>query len=211
MNLRYKHIDELQSEFKQKKNVIRKRLNDFKTIPPELYFYELCYCLMTPQSSAINAGKAQAMLELHNFQHSDVHPEMLLHQKEYYVRFHKTKARHLLGMKMKYEIIFSIVNNTMPVIEKREQLVRNVKGLSYKEATHFLRNIGKNENLAILDRHILKNLCYHGVIRSIPKTLTKPLYAKIEKAFQRFAAAINITVNELDLVFWSREAGDILK
>ena len=29
--------------------------------------------------------------------------------------------------------------------------------MSYKEASHFLRNIGFGENIAILDRHILKN------------------------------------------------------
>lgn len=211
MNIKYKHIDELRNEFEQKKKAIHNRLNDFKAVSQERYFYELCYCLMTPQSSAVNAGKAQEMLERHDFQHSDIHPEALLHQKEYYVRFHRTKAKHLLEMKMNYDAIFPVLFNSAAVIEKRMWLVQNVKGLSYKEATHFLRNIGKNEDLTILDRHIVKNLHYHGVIRSIPKTITKKVYVKIEKAFQKFAAAINITTNELDLLFWSREAGEILK
>ena len=42
--------------------------------------------------------------------------------------------------------------------EIREWLVENVRGMGYKESSHFLRNIGLGENIAILDRHILKNL-----------------------------------------------------
>ena len=84
-------------------------------------------------------------------------------------------------------------------------------GLSYKEATHFLRNIGKNESLAILDRHILKHLLRHNVITEIPHTLTKEKYLGIEKAFQKFADEIDIPINALDLLFWSSETGVILK
>jgi len=38
-----------------------------------------------------------------------------------------------------------------------EWLVKNLTGLGYKEAGHFLRNIGSGK-IAILDRHILRNL-----------------------------------------------------
>ncbi len=86
----------------------------------------------------------------------------------------------------------------------------NVKGLGWKEASHFLRNIGRR-NLAILDRHILRNLKRHQVIRSLPKTLTAKRYKAIEQQFARFAEAIGISMDELDLLFWSRETGEILK
>ena len=67
----------------------------------------------------------------------------------------------------------------MPIdspMELREWLVKNVKGLGYKEASHFLRNIGKSEDLAILDRHILKNLQDLKVINDIPKKLPTQKY-----------------------------------
>jgi len=96
-------------------------------------------------------------------------------------------------------------------VEMREFLVRNIKGMGYKEASHFLRNIGLGENLAILDRHILKNLISLGVIDSIPKTLTRKKYLKIEKKMREFAKDIGIPMAHLDLVLWFKEAGLIFK
>jgi N-glycosylase/DNA lyase len=96
-------------------------------------------------------------------------------------------------------------------LETREWLVKNVKGLGYKEATHFLRNIGKNGELAILDRHILRNLKRYGAIRTIPETLSRKKYLQIEKQFQKFAQQVEIPINAMDLLFWSFETGEILK
>lgn len=53
--------------------------------------------------------------------------------------------------------------------------------MSYKEASHFLRNVGFGEDIAILDRHILKNLVKLEVINELPKTLTPKLYLEIEE------------------------------
>lgn len=191
--------------------LIRARLAEFRATEPRQYFYELCYCLMTPQSSAANALNAQRALMSHDFQNSDIDPEPLLHQKEYYIRFHKTKARLLVEMKNRFDSILSVLLNGAAAFEKREWLVRNVKGLGMKEATHFLRNIGMNDGLAILDRHILRNLKRHNVIRTLPKALTRRKYLGIERRFQKFAEEITIPIDELDLLFWSTETGEILK
>jgi len=80
-----------------------------------------------------------------------------------------------------------------------------------KEATHFLRNIGLGKDLAILDRHILKNLNYYGVINELPKTLTKKKYLEIEDKMKKFSEEIKIPIDELDLLFWSEETGKIFK
>jgi N-glycosylase/DNA lyase len=114
-------------------------------------------------------------------------------------------------MKENFETILQVAVGNLTADEKREWFVKNVTGLSYKEATHFLRNIGKNDGMAILDRHILKNLKHHGVIRSLPSSMNKKRYLSIEKKFQAFAVHIGISVDELDLLFWSNEAGEILK
>jgi N-glycosylase/DNA lyase len=84
-------------------------------------------------------------------------------------------------------------------------------GLGYKEATHFLRNIGLNGGLAILDRHILRNLKRYGAIRSVPTSLSRKKYLSVERSFARFSERIGITLDELDLVFWSMETGVIRK
>ncbi len=207
----YKNIDELMSEYRLKKAEIRRRLADFRDVPPEQYFYELLYCLMTPQTSAVNAGNAQKIFEGMRFKETVADPLPVLADKRHYIRFHKTKARWILAMRDQYDEIHSLLTSGLSAKEKREWIVLHVKGMSLKEATHVLRNIGMNDGLAILDRHILGNLKYHGIIRSIPVLLTRKRYLSIEAKFLQFAQQVTISTDELDLLFWSREAGKILK
>lgn len=199
------------SEYEEKKEHIHRRLDEFRQVPVHQYFYELLYCLMTPQSSAVHAGKAQKRFEELRFKTEEIDPLPVLFDKHHYIRFHRTKSLRIREMKRQYSAIESVVTGPLSAAEKREWLVKHVNGLSYKEATHFLRNIGMNEGLTILDRHILRNLRYHRVIGSIPAVVTKKRYLSIERKFLAFAADISITTDELDLLFWSRESGEILK
>lgn len=89
--------------------------------------------------------------------------------------------------------------------------MENVKGIGYKEASHFLRNIGYEENFAILDRHIVKNLRLMGVIEEIPDSLSKRRYFDIEKRMREFSRAIEIPMSHLDFTLWYKETGEILK
>ena len=203
-------VDELRVLYDERKRAIRNRLKDFSTVKVSDYFYELAYCLLTPQSSAVNADKAIQLLRYEDFRFSEIDPEPLLHQKEFYIRFHKTKSKHLLVFKEQFDEIHQHLTNGGSGIELREWLVKNVKGLGWKESSHFLRNIG-HRDLAILDRHILKNLLRLGVIKEIPATLTAKRYLDIEKKFMAFSRRINIPMDELDLLFWSMETGEILK
>jgi len=145
-----------------------------------------------------------------NLLHHEVDPAPLLKTKSSYIRFHNTKARNLLEAKNRFNEILNTMQSGCTSSEIREWLVANIRGLGMKEASHFLRNVG-HRDLAILDRHILKNLLKHRVIRSIPKTLTKKRYLSIEDKFRYFARAQHVTMDELDLYFWSAETGKILK
>ena len=69
--------------------------------------------------------------------------------------------------------------------ERREWLVKNIKGLGFKEASHFLRNIGFDD-YAIIDSHILDLLERYKFIKP-PKTLTRKKYMEIEKILQTIA------------------------
>ncbi len=80
-----------------------------------------------------------------------------------------------------------------------------------KEASHFLRNIGLGDNLAILDRHILKNLVILGVIKEIPKTISAKKYEEIENLLLVFSDYCKIKPFYLDFILWHREANDIFK
>ncbi len=197
--------------YKKRKVAIRSRLQDFSRVPISAYFYELVYCLMTPQSSAEHAEKTVFALRQQRFAESDFNPEDILRTREHYIRFHRTKARHLIKAKEEFPSILKALTNGLSPVDARNWLVANVKGLGFKEATHFLRNIGKNGGLAILDRHILRNLKRFEVIRSVPSSLSRKKYLSIEKKFAAFAQSVNIPVDELDLLFWSMETGEIRK
>lgn len=202
--------DTLRELHDKKKERIRKKLAEFASVPSTEYFYELVYCLLTPQSSAFHADKAVRLLRSFDLEKSDINPEPLLHQPDFYIRFHKTKSKHLLAMKARYDEILGRLISPVPSAEQREWLVNNVSGLGWKEASHFLRNIGHRE-LAILDRHILRNLVRSGALVELPPSLNPKRYREIEATFKEFSRSIDIAMDELDLLFWSMETGRIFK
>lgn len=87
---------------------------------------------------------------------------------------------------------------------------RDVRGLGYKEASHFLRNIGYR-GYAILDKHLLARLTELEVIGSAKPPATKNGYVAIEEKVKRFSDTIGIDFDELDLLLWYTKTGEILK
>ena len=110
--------------------------------------------------------------------------------------------------KLQPKKILSEINDTF---EKRKWILKNIKGMGLKEASHVLRNLGFGENIAILDRHILRNLNELNVIDSIPKTITEKKYYEIEEKMRNYSKFCKINMNELDLVLWYKEAGEVFK
>lgn len=202
--------DYIQNRYNELKAEIRQRLDEFGEVPQKTYFYELCYCICTPQSKAANAFIVQKKLEQLNFYDKPFNPSKLLRAKENYIRFHNTKAERLLLARDIYPEVEKILLSGIPAEEIREWLAKNIKGIGMKEASHFLRNIGFS-NLAILDRHILKHLVLCNIYNEIPKVATKKDYLAVEKQFLEFAESVKIPADELDLLFWSYETGNILK
>jgi N-glycosylase/DNA lyase len=96
--------------------------------------------------------------------------------------------------------------------ERRDFWAANpgIKGIGYKEASHFLRNIGYS-GYGILDKHILRSLHELSVIDSPKPPTTKKKYLAVEKLMQVFAEEIEINFDELDLLLWSNKTGEILK
>jgi N-glycosylase/DNA lyase len=208
--LNKKILQQLYQLHGEHREAIQKRLRDFSQVHPSEYFYELAYCILTPQSSAANAKKAVERLQANSFYETSFDPEQILFQKDFYIRFHRTKARLLLRLRESFPEILDALSDSKSATVLREWLVEHVQGFGYKEASHFLRNIG-HRDLAILDRHILKNLKRFGAIQTIPKTLTRKQYLKLENQFHQFADIVGIPLDELDLLFWSMETGEILK
>lgn len=201
-------------------NLIQKKiktaLKEFSEVwkNEERIYEELCFCLLTPQSSAKQAIKCIEQLKAH-----ELLDKGLASEKEKYVknvRFYKTKAKRLEEAQTKFpknKIKKILIENGLPNDTKkcRTFLVQEVNGYGMKEASHFLRNIGFGSKIAILDRHILKNLNKCGVIDEVPKTLTVKKYLEIEEKMSVFCKKNKLDFAELDLIFWSNETGDVLK
>ncbi|HPZ10118.1 MAG TPA: hypothetical protein PL110_18650, partial [Candidatus Eremiobacteraeota bacterium] len=96
--------------------------------------------------------------------------------------------------------------------ERRDFFAANpgIKGLGYKEGSHFLRNIGF-KGYAILDKHIIRSLCEFGYLDNPKPPSTKKKYLLIEEILKQFAIDIGVDFDELDVLLWSRKTGEILK
>lgn len=97
-------------------------------------------------------------------------------------------------------------------IERRDWLVKEkrIKGLGYKEASHYLRNIGLS-GYGILDKHILNCLSELQLIADPKPPSTRARYLETEKRLYDLADRTGIHFDELDLVLWSMKTGEILK
>lgn len=96
--------------------------------------------------------------------------------------------------------------------ERRDWLVKEkgIKGLGYKEASHYLRNIGF-KGYAILDKHVLNCLAELKIIDDPKPPNTRTKYLMIEEKLQQLTDLTGIDFDELDLVLWSMKTGVILK
>lgn len=210
---------EIEKIYKEKQKDIEKRLREFKEIwekgSNEDIHAELSFCILTPQSKAVNAWKAITTLRenglLFNGSAEDIVEYLNI------VRFKNNKAKYLVALREqmqneKGEIVTKdFFNSITDVKDKREWIVKNIKGMAYKEAGHFLRNVGFGKEIAILDRHILKNLVKLEVIEDVPKSLTPKLYLEIEEKMKAYCKFISIPMDSLDLLLWYKEAGEIFK
>jgi N-glycosylase/DNA lyase len=211
-------IRQLQRIYRAKKKEIVYRLGEFASCLNDKkdrdILIELSFCLLTPQSKALCCWDAIRTIDRHNLLLTGSEDD--IKGKLHRVRFHNKKARYLVGARGLFIrrgklSIKNVLRHFSDVYECREWLVKNIKGLGYKEASHFLRNIGMGDQVAILDRHILRNLLYFGVIQEIPASLGKTRYLEIEHNMAEFARAVRIPLAHLDLLLWYKETGEIFK
>jgi len=203
-------LDELRERYARSKAEIQAKLVEFTLIPRDEYFYELCFCVCTPQSKARHALRVVEILKSRNFIADPFDAADVLGQKEHYIRFHNQKALNLLAVQSRWSEIEVQILRESSVEEKRDWLAANLRGIGMKEAAHFLRNIGIF-GVAILDRHILKHLLEVQVIDEYPESMTRKDYLEIETKWKLFCEKVGMSMEEMDLLFWSMETGEILK
>ena len=199
-------MENLIKSYEEQKSKIKSRLNSFKNLPEKEQYKEFLFCLLTPQSSAQRCW--QAVKELSKL--SRLNQQDVLNILKSKTRFYMTKSARILSAKENFEKIKPLLNNPDKK-ELRNTIAKTVNGYGLKESSHFLRNIGlSNNKIAILDRHILKNLHTLNLIKEA-KIKNKKHYLEIENIFLNFTNSISIPPDHLDLLWWSQENGEIFK
>ena len=217
-----------------KKEDIKSRLNEFSTFynnsvswyfenknmvlksvditDNERIFEELTFCLLTANTSAVMGLKGVDAVRhvLINGTYEQIKDKLV----SVGYRFPNKRAEYIIEAREKFKKEFDfdfkrLIDGKDPK-KVREFFASNVKGLGYKESSHFLRNIGVF-GLAILDKHIIRTMHEYGLINDVPKSLNKKRYLEIEKKYIKFADSISINMDELDLLLWSMKNGRILK
>mgnify|MGYP001071328712 FL=1 len=204
----------LESVEKLKQSEVRKlvdaRLREFEGIgnkPSTEIFKELCFCILTANFNAEKSMKiqkdvgdgflvlseSQLSRELSNLGH----------------RYPSARAKYIVEARRYKDTIKEIIRSFKDENPLREWLVENVSGIGYKEASHFLRNIGY-KNYAIIDFHIIDILTRYKLIEKL-RSPTKGKYLEIEKLLKEIARKLDLSLAELDLYLWFIETGKILK
>jgi N-glycosylase/DNA lyase len=197
---------ELKKDYFEKKIDLQRKLKDFKKLNEKEWFYEFVFCHLTPQSNAQRCWEAVEMLSKIDSWNEENIKKILITK----TRFHNNKTKYLLNVKNNWEKILPKIKKEK-TIELRNFIAKNIKGLGLKEASHFLRNIGKSNNeIAILDRHILRNLKNNNLINE-DKIKNNKNYLELEKIYLEFSKSMDIPPDELDLLWWSQENGQIFK
>ncbi|MCC7307821.1 MAG: N-glycosylase/DNA lyase [Acidobacteria bacterium] len=212
------NIEEIKRVHVQNREKIRERLAEFESVwmngTDSRMWEEMVYCFFTGGCSAkmglraVSAVKglledgeqadlARALAGVHRYPNA---------RSRYIVQSREFLQEHC-GMRLRAKL-----ESFDCGYERRDWLAREkgIKGLGYKEASHFLRNIGFC-GYAILDKHVLRCLHELKIIDDPKPPNTRARYLRVEEKLKQLAETAQIDFDELDLVLWSMKTGEILK
>ena len=184
-----------------------KEFESFKEKSDEEIFNELCFCLLTANFNA--EGGIRIQKEIGEGFSKNSEKELAKKLSALGHRFPNARARYIFEAQKHKKGLKKNLESFDDECEAREWIVKNVKGLGFKEASHFLRNIGY-QNVAIIDFHIIDLLVKNNLIEK-PKTISKKNYTEIEKVLEKISKKTGLSLGELDLYLWYEETGKVLK
>ena len=209
--------DQLKSSYLDKKDAIITKLNEFKEVfekgDDNRVFEELAFCMLTSAvgpkmgQRSINAikdvliegGEEDIYEKLKNVHKYPEKASFIVHTREY--------LRSEFDFRLK-DLILSFGDP----LERRDffALNKNIKGIGFVQASHFLRNIGFT-GYAILDKNIVLSLYQFEIIDNPKPPTTRKKYLEVEGKLKEFARELGIGTDELDLLLWSEKTGHIPK
>lgn len=216
--------EKVRKQYKNRKEEIEKRLEEFEQLRDAndyRLFMELVFVILTSQTEAQKAWRAAEELDKKNLLIEGNREQIskVLEQKG--VQYENNKAEYIVENRQQLsQPTLSNPTNELKFREKldeenlektRKWLVDNIDGISWKGASHFLRNIGRGNSFAIISTHIVSQIHELGVIEKpdIPKNREE--YLAIEEKLKGFSEEVKIEIKALDLVLWSMKTGEVFK
>jgi N-glycosylase/DNA lyase len=164
---------------------VEERIGEFERVNDR--FNELCFCILTANFNARTYSEKKLSAEL----------------KRLGYRYPNVRAKYIVEARM-----FDL-EEALKKDDPRPEIVKGVKGLGWKEASHFLRNIGYKD-YAIIDFHIVDFLVEYDLVNK-PNSMSQKCYLEIEEVLGEIAKKSKIDQARLDLYLWYYETGKILK
>ena len=184
-----------------------KEFANFENATSEEIYSEMCFCFLTANYSAAGGLRIQKEIGSGFWKLSleDLSKELIRLGH----RFPNARANYIYESRELKDKIKKILSDLGDDIQRREWIVKNVKGIGMKEASHFLRNIGYS-NVAIIDKHIINLMVEEGLMER-PKTLTPKKYIEAENILKKLSEKTGFNLGELDLYLWYHKTGKVLK
>ena len=218
------NYEEVKQHYQENKDEIEERLKEFDEVG-ELsdyrLFIELVFVILTSQTEAEKAWEAAEELDDKNLLLEGNKQQIGKVIERNKVQYEQNKASYIVDnrellcqptlqnptneLKLKEKLDFSDLDKT------REWLVDNIKGLGWKGASHFLRNIGHGDGLAIISSHIINQMNELEVVDSADAPSSKEDYLEMEERLEQFSQEIGIDIKALDLTLWSMKTGEVFK
>ncbi len=206
--------EELRAYHTRIRTFVLKRLDEFRETWEKgdgAIFEELVFCLLTAGASALMGLKGVEVLRpiLWTGSAEEIAQQIKFHLYPFARAQYIVAAREIVKKEMDGKLKAWIESWRGREL-RRDACVQKFKGIGYKEASHFLRNISFR-GYAILDKHILRSLHAFGVIESEKPPSTRSKYLAIEQRYIEFAHQVGIDPDELDLTLWASRTGMIVK
>ncbi len=213
-------VADIRATHKARRKEIRARLDQFREVwrkgSDELLWEELVFCIFTAGASARMGFRAVDAVRpfLLNGKREDMTLALRTAgahrfpvERPGYIVVTRNYLREHCGMALRHKL-----SSFADPVDRRDWLAREkqIKGLGYKESSHFLRNIGLLGH-AILDKHVMNCLHDLRVVETAKPPSTRARYLETEDRLRSFAREIRIDFDELDLVLWSMKTGEVLK
>lgn len=198
--------------------------NKWQSLDEQQIWKELCFCLLSGNvayelvKSTVNVLEQKGFLDYrwiitekesqHRifdlFNGSNFEPKKKNGELRKY-RYPKKRSQEIAkAAKIIYSksSIKELLDKPISEVEARNFLAKNIPGLGIKESSHFLRNIGYSNSLAIIDVHVLNFLKQNRFVTWDNSSLTTKKYCKLEIILQNLAEFHNLDLAIFDLAIW---------